>query len=146
MTFISQRNLKVEWGDCDPADIVYYPNYFAWFDASLMHHFERAGLPKKELLRRYDVLGWPMVDTRAVFHQSSTYGDEVMIETRISKFGRTSFEVEHRLFRHGPAGAHVLAVEGFEKHVLVGRDPDDPTRRRSVPVPAEVIALFQRQT
>ena len=134
---VSRRDIKIEWGDCDPADIVYYPNYFAWFDGSLMHHFENAGLPKKELLRRYDLVGWPMIDTRARFHKPSTYGDSVTIETSISRFGRTSFEVEHKLLR----GAE-LAVEGFEKHVLVGRDPADPSKIRPAPIPAEVIALF----
>ena len=103
-----------------------------------MHHFECAGLPKKELLRRYDLLGWPMIETRAVFHASSTYGDTVVIETRITKFGRTSFDVEHKLLR-----GTQIAVEGFEKHVLVGRDGDDPTKRRSRPIPADVVALFQ---
>ena len=134
---VSRRDIRIEWGDCDPADIVYFPNYFAWFDGSLMWHFENAGLPKKELLARYDLVGWPMIDTRARFHKPSTYGDTVTIETCIAKFGRTSFEVEHKLLRGGE-----LAVEGFEKHVLVGRDPDDPKNFRPVPIPAEVIALF----
>ena len=134
---VSRRDIRIEWGDCDPADIVWYPNYFGWFDASLMNHFESVGLPKKELLRRYNLVGWPMIDTRAVFHKPSTYGETVTIETRISKFGRTSFEVEHKLLR-----GSIIAVEGFEKHVLVGRDPSDPAKLRPVPIPAEVIELF----
>ena len=138
---VSRREIRIEWGDCDPADIVYYPNYFAWFDGSLMWHFEQAGLPKKQLLARYDLVGWPMIETRAVFHKPSTYGETVTIETGIAKFGRTSFEVEHKLMR-----GTELAVEGFEKHVLVGRDPDAPGKMRSVPIPAEVIALFQGGT
>lgn len=137
--FVSRRNIEIEWGDCDPADIVYFPNYFAWFDASLMHHFAAAGLPKKELLRRYDLVGWPMIETSARFHKPSTYGDTVTIETCITKFGRTSFEVEHKLKR-----GEEVAVEGFERHVLVGRDPENPKKMKPVPIPAEVIALFDK--
>ncbi|MGE0626184.1 MAG: acyl-CoA thioesterase [Hyphomicrobiaceae bacterium] len=133
---ITRREVKVEWGECDPADIVFYPNYFIWFDASVMEHFESVGLPKKELLKRYNLNGWPMIDTRARFHKPSSYGDIVTIETCIPKWGRTSFEIEHKLFNKGE-----LAVEGFEKRVLVGRDPETG-KLKSVPVPAEVIELF----
>src|SRR5688572_5132951 len=30
----NERLIRVQWGDCDPAGIVYYPRYFEWFDAS----------------------------------------------------------------------------------------------------------------
>ncbi len=135
----SHRTLFIEWGDCDPADIVFYPNYFKWFDASTAHHFKSAGLPKPELIRRYGVVGFPMVDTRAKFHIPSRHGDEVAIETTISRFGSSSFDVEHRLTRDGK-----LAVEGFEKRVLVRRT-DDGTSITSCPVPDEVKRLFTRQ-
>ena len=136
--FTSERTLRVEWGDCDPADIVFYPRYFTWFDASTQHHFEQAGLPKPELIRRYKVIGFPMVDTRARFLAPSTHGDEVRIETRITRFGNASFDVEHRLYR-----GETLGVEGFEKRVLVRRR-EDGTGMVACALPDEVIALFDR--
>lgn len=132
----SRRTVYIEWGDCDPADIVFYPNYFKWFDASTAHHFKSAGLPKPDLIRRFGVVGFPMVDTRARFHLPSRHGDEVVIETTISRFGSSSFDVEHRLLRDG-----TLAVEGMEKRVLV-RKSDDGAGITSCPVPEEVKALF----
>jgi len=137
--FTSRRTVWIEWGHCDPAGIVFYPNYFAWFDASTAHHFQAAGLPKPELVKKYNVVGFPMVDTRATFHIPSKYGDEVTIETTITEFGRSSFNVHHKLLR-----GDKLAVEGFEKRVLVGKD-DSGAGIRSVPVPAEVKALFDHE-
>ena len=134
--FTSRRTITVEWGDCDPANIVFFPRYFCWFDGSTAHHFRAAGLPKPELIRRYDVVGWPIVDARATFHVPSRFGDDVVIETRITRFGRSSFDVEHRLMR-----GEVLAVEGFEKRVLVARSADGDGMT-AVPVPGEVIAIF----
>lgn len=134
--YTSTRDLTVEWGDCDPADIVFFPNYFRWFDASTAHHFKSAGLPKPELIKRFGVVGYPMVDTRAKFHVPSRYGDEIRIETAITRFGNSSFEVEHRLFR-----AQVLAVEGFEKRVLV-RKTDDGLGIASFVIPDEIRLLF----
>ncbi|MAN13131.1 MAG: 4-hydroxybenzoyl-CoA thioesterase [Dinoroseobacter sp.] len=132
----SRRTVLIEWGDCDPADIVFYPNYFRWFDASTAAHFRSAGLPKPKLVTDYNVVGFPMVDTRARFLVPSRYGDEVVIETRIAAFGRSSFEVEHRLMR-----GDVLAVEGFEKRVLVAKSADG-AGLKSVPVPEDIRALF----
>ena len=137
--FTSRRTVWIEWGHCDPAGIVFYPNYFAWFDASTAHHFQAAGLPKPELVRKYNVVGFPMVDTRATFHIPSKYGDEVVIETTITEFGRSSFSVHHKLLR-----GDKLAVEGFEKRVLVGKD-DSGSGIKSVPVPPEVKMLFEKE-
>ena len=134
--FVSRREVTIEWGDCDPAEIVFYPNYFRWFDASTAAHFKAAGLPKPELIRKYGVVGFPMVDTQAKFHIPSRFGDTVTIETRFTNFGRASFEVTHRLMR-----GDTLAVEGFEKRVLV-KKREDGSGITSFPIPEEVKSLF----
>lgn len=137
--FTSRRKILIEWGDCDPAGIVFYPRYFAWFDASTAHHFAAVGLPKPELLRRFGLVGFPMVDTRAVFHIPSKFGDEIVIETCFTRFGRSSFEVEHRVMR-----GDKLAIEGFEKRVFVTKSADGDGIT-SAPIPKEVIAVFREE-
>ena len=132
---VGRRTVTVEWGDCDPAGIVYFPRYFEWFDASLFALFEQAGLPKAEMLARYDIAGTPLVQARAQFITPSTFGDRVLVETRIAQWRRSSFDVHHRLFR----GSEV-AVEGFETRVWAVRDALG--RLKGSPVPAEVVALF----
>lgn len=133
----TRREIEIEWGDCDPADIVYFPNYFSWFDAGLMHHFASVGLPKKALLAKYGLVGWPLVETHAKFMKPSTYGEKVVVETTITKWGRSSFEILYRLKR----GADT-AVEVQEKRVLVGRDPDGSGKLKPFAVPDDVKALF----
>ena len=39
---VNSRQVEIEFGDCDPAGIVYYPNYFRMFDAATAHLFEAA--------------------------------------------------------------------------------------------------------
>ncbi|HZP79898.1 MAG TPA: acyl-CoA thioesterase [Pseudolabrys sp.] len=136
-TLSNTRTLRIEWGDCDPAGIVFYPRYFAIFDASTTKLFERAlGLTKYQFLKHYAFAGYPMVDTRARFLKPTRFGDDVVIETSI-KFGRASFNVEHKLSLNGE-----LAVECSEKRVWVVRDPADPSRIQSEAIPDEVIAKF----
>jgi len=79
-----------------------------------------------------------MVDTRAKFFIPSRFEDELTVETTVVEFRRSSFDVRHRMLKDGK-----LAVEGFETRVWTVRDPADPDRLRSEPIPAEVIARFQ---
>ena len=127
-----------EWGECDPAGIVFYPNFFAMFDNATTLLFSAAlGLTKYEFLNKYDGAGYPMVDTRARFLSPSRFGDDVTIETAMTEIKRSSFSITHLLKDNG-----VLAVEGFETRVWVGRDPDDSSKIKSQPVPAEVVAAL----
>ena len=57
----------------------------------------------------------------------------------ISSFKRSSFDVVHKAFK-----GDALAIEAFETRVLVGRHPDDPTKLKSAPMPAEIIAKFMQ--
>ncbi|CCE08754.1 putative 4-hydroxybenzoyl-CoA thioesterase [Bradyrhizobium sp. STM 3843] len=135
--FIHRRDVQIQWGDCDPANIVYYPRYFAMFDDSTSVMFEAAGFSKQDIVRRYGLVGIPMVDTRAKFYIPSTYGDWITIESRIESIKRSSFEVLHKVFK-----ADQLAIEGFETRVLVGRDPDNPDKLKSAPFPEEMKVKF----
>ncbi|MEY9126207.1 acyl-CoA thioesterase [Bradyrhizobium yuanmingense] len=135
--FVNRREVQIQWGDCDPAKIVYYPRYFAMFDDSTSTLFEAAGFSKQDLVRKYGLVGIPMVDTRAKFYIPSTYGDWITIETRIESIKRSSFEVKHNVYK-----GEALAIEGFETRVLVGRDPVNPDKLKSAPFPAEMVAKF----
>ena len=136
MAFMTNaRTVKIEWGDCDPAGIVFYPRYFAMFDASTTALFERAlGMTKYQFLKRYQAVGYPMLETAARFLTPTRFGDSVVIETSLSKLGRSSFDVIHRLTKDGE-----LAVECTEKRVWVTRDPDDAERIKSQAIPEEIV-------
>jgi len=132
------RNVRIEWCDCDPAGIIFYPRYFEMFDTSTTVLIERAlGMNKIDYLKAHAFAGHPLVETRARFRVPTRFGDEVAIETALVECGRSSFKVEHRLTKAG-----ALAVEGFETRVWVVRPTDDPTRIRSQPIPPEVLACF----
>jgi 4-hydroxybenzoyl-CoA thioesterase len=131
-----RRETRIEWGDCDPAGIVFYPRYFAMFDSCTTALLSDAlGMSKYQFMRHYEFDGLPMVDTRARFLKPAKYGDDVVIETTITEIGRSSFNVHHRLLNGGE-----LAVECFDKRVWVERLADNPEKIRAKPIPEEVIA------
>jgi 4-hydroxybenzoyl-CoA thioesterase len=135
LMFINKRQVTIEWGDCDPAGIVFYPRYFEIFDASTAYLFQAAlGYSKYEMTLRFGIVGYPMVETGAYFHVPSRYGDVVSIETQITRFGRSSFDVSHRLFR-----GDVLSIEANETRVWSARDPENSEKIKGVPIPQAVI-------
>lgn len=136
--FVNRRTFRIEWGDCDAAGIVYFPRYFAMFDAATHYLFEAAGWKKADLRREFGIVGYPMVDTRAKFIAASSFGDDIVIETRIAAFRNSSFDVEHKAFKPSSPG-ETLAIEAFETRVWAGPHPDDPKRLKSRPIPEIVI-------
>ena len=50
-----RNQLRIQWGDCDPAGIVYFPRYFEMFDNATIALLETFGLKKAELLRKYAI-------------------------------------------------------------------------------------------
>jgi len=136
--FTNRRAVHIEWGDCDPAGIVYYPRFFEFFDASTAALFERAGLPKQQLLSKYGILGIPMVDTQAKFLAPATFGDTVEIESRIADWGNSSFTVEHKMYKDG-----TVIAEGFEKRVWTVKAPGEKNGIKSRAIPAEVKERFR---
>ena len=134
-TLTNTRIVRIEWGDCDPAGIIFFPNYFRIFDHSTAMLFEAAlGMTKFEMFKRLEFTGWPLVRTQAKFIKPTRFGDDVTVESKIT-FGRSSFEVEHRLSLDG-----TLCVECSEKRVWTVRDAEG--RLKSHPVPEAVRAKF----
>ncbi len=130
--------LTVQWGDCDPAGIIYFPRYFDMLDRSTTAIFEQAlGMNKIQFLKAFKFHGYPMVDIRARFIRTTTFGDEVVIETAVPEFKRSSFNISHRILKNGE-----VAVECSETRVWVTKDPNDPDKIRPTPVPPEITGKF----
>jgi 4-hydroxybenzoyl-CoA thioesterase len=133
----NRKTIHIEWGDCDPAQIVYFPRYLEYFDACTAGLFKKVGLPKRQLLKTYGIVGIPLVDLRASFIAPSRFSDTVVVESEVTEWRRSSFCVRHRLFNK-----NVLAVECFEIRVWAAASAADPERIESKPVPREVIEMF----
>jgi 4-hydroxybenzoyl-CoA thioesterase len=135
---INRRAIQIEWGDCDPLGIVFFPRYFEYFDACTNALFHCAlGYSKAEMLRRFQIAGIPLVRASCNFIVPSSFGDVVSVESSVAEWGITSFSVQHKLFR-----GETLGVEGLEKRVWTVRVPEDPTHVKSHRIPKEVIERF----
>ena len=96
-SFTFRRQLTIEWGQCDPAGIVFNGRFFEIFDTSTWQLFEAAlGVKPHELANAFGIMGIPLVDVRASFLKPIKFGDVVDMASRVSEFRRSSFDVESR--------------------------------------------------
>ncbi len=133
MTASHTHRLIVQWGDCDPAGITFYPNYFRWFDDAARALFAEAGLNWRDLFASHHVVGLPLADARARFLAPSRYGDELTIETRVTEWRTRALVLSHTV-RNDDA----VVVEGTEVRVWGVQDPHDKERLRAGTIPAEI--------
>lgn len=134
--FTRTTQVEIQFGDCDPAGIVYYPNYFRFFDNATAALLSAAfAMHKRNWLEHFGIAGIPMVDTGAGFIKPSRFGDVVDIRSEITELGRSSFSVKHTLLRDGE-----VAIEAHEKRVWVVRDEQGGIR--SAPLPDDVRQLL----
>jgi 4-hydroxybenzoyl-CoA thioesterase len=134
MGFQFTRRLTIEWGHCDPAGIVFNPRFFEFFDWSTALLMQAAlGRGKAELVCAYGIVGIPLVDVRANFLRPSRYGEEVEIVSSVTAVGRSSFEIDHKLYNRAE-----LAVDGHEKRVWAAREGENG-RLKAQAMPEEVV-------
>lgn len=128
---------RIEWGDCDPAGIVFNPNFFSFFDHGTTMLYEAAGWPKAVMVETFGIAGCPLVETKAKFLSPCRYGDDVEITSTIAEIRSSSFDIRHELTKDGR-----LCVEAYETRVWTTKDPDTG-RLKSAPLPPEVFARFK---
>ena len=129
-------SLKIGWGDCDPAKIVFYPNYFRWFDQSTHNLFEVAGTAMGDLQDQYGGI-LPIVDAQASFKVPSIYGERIEISSSISEWKERTLKVLHQVHNAG-----ALAVEGYEMRAWVIPDESHPRGLRSTTIPKTLKSAF----
>lgn len=128
---------KVEFGDCDPARIVWFPNFFRWIDAASRHFFIGCGVPPwHETERTMGIIGTPLVDTHAKFIKTASYGDVLEIHASIAEWRGKSFVQRYRVTR----GEDVI-MECDEVRIFAARREDGSIR--ALPIPDEIRKLCE---
>ncbi|MDF0597143.1 acyl-CoA thioesterase [Psychromarinibacter halotolerans] len=135
--FSNTTRRLIEWGDCDPAGIVFNPKFFVYFDHCTAQLYIAAGFSRSTMLEDFGAVGAPVVKTGAEFYMPSTFGEEVTITSTVTRVGTSSFDVTHRLEKDG-----VLRVEGKETRVWTLRDPDSGNLV-SAPLPEPLAKVFR---
>jgi 4-hydroxybenzoyl-CoA thioesterase len=129
--------VQVEFGHCDPARIVWFPNFFRWIDHASRHFFIECGVPPwHETEKTMGIIGTPVVDSHSKFIRTATYGDTLQFRISIPEWRGKSFVQSYRCFR----GEEPI-MECDEVRIFAARREDDPSQIRAVVAPEEIKRL-----
>lgn len=87
------RARRIRFSDCDPAGIVFYPQYFVLFNDLLDEWFDTVwtqGFADYVVRSRFGV---PTVRLEADFKSVSRMGDDVILSLNVMRIGERSFEL-----------------------------------------------------
>jgi 4-hydroxybenzoyl-CoA thioesterase len=108
MTFSTQ--LTINFGDTDPAALVYFPNIFHYCHIVMERFFEeRCGIPYSTLIREQR-LGFPTVQIQAEFKSALRYGDVIDVKFAVTKVGAKSVSFSYQLMRESVVCAEISQV------------------------------------
>ncbi len=135
------HSVDIHFGDCDPAGIVFFPNFSRWMDAASLAFFMECGVPPwRELVKTRGIVGTPLLEINTKFHKAATYGETIAISTWVEEWRAKVFIQMHRVTR-AKGDTVDLICEGREVRAFVERDANDPDRLRAIAVPEDIKAL-----
>lgn len=137
MGYKTVYKVRIEWGDTDPVRIVFYPNYFRWFDAACHHLFDEIGFNKNKLLD-VGLSGMPIAEAHAQFKRPGLYYDSLEVEVEATEIKDKTVKFVYNVTRGGE-----LLLTGYEQRILTRPHPDDPKRLQAVSIPADLRAKFE---
>jgi len=104
--------LHVPYAHIDKMGVVYYANYFVYFEMARASMMREVGLPYGELEDRGIML--PVIETRCRYRQPARFDDELTVIIHNMAFQGPVLHIEYRVTR----GDDLLAT-GFTDHVCM---------------------------
>ena len=110
-----EARLRVIYGDTDQMGVVYYANYFRYFEFSRSEYFRACGGNYTALERQG--FGLPVVSAHCDYRRSAKYEDLLLIDVHIAELRRASMRFEYEVRRDGET--EILAT-GHTVHACIG--------------------------
>jgi len=129
---VHETHIRVRYQETDNMGVVYYANYFTWFEIARSEYFRSMGISYRELEKRglYMMVAGAACD----YKSPSQYDDVVRIQAWAPEVRNTSMKFEYKLF----VGERLIAT-GSSAHVFTDKS------RRPVRVPQEIRDLDMRE-
>jgi acyl-CoA thioester hydrolase len=113
-------DVRVRYAETDQMGIVYYANFFVWFELGRVELLRSLGLTYRQLETEHGRI-LPVIETRCRYRAPARYDDEIVIETVPAMLRGTVLKFAYRVFRKNPdpiTGERELLAEGDSVHVV----------------------------
>lgn len=116
-TLQSVSNLRVRYAETDQMGVVYYANYFVWFEVARTNLLRETGWSYRDMETDGYIL--PVVEAHCNYQQSARYDDELEIRTKGTAMSHVRLRFDYEVFR--PSDGLRLAV-GHTVHASLDRN------------------------
>lgn len=123
--------VRVRYAETDRMGVVYYANYFVWFEVGRTDLLRSAGWSYREM--ETDGYTLPVIDAQCAYRESAKYDDEIEVRTTGSLMSPVRLQFSYEVVR--PADQKTLAT-GSTVHATLDR------AGRPCRIPQRVRALF----
>jgi acyl-CoA thioester hydrolase len=112
--------IRVRYAETDQMGVVYYANYFVWFEVGRVELMRTLGFEYREL-EEQDQCFLPVVEANCRYKAPARYDDVLTLETRVLNQRTSMIRFGYRLLREKSDSEPVLLAEGETVHVVVDR-------------------------
>lgn len=96
-----EARVRVIYGDTDQMGVVYYANYFRYFELARVEFLRAQGSSYRDIEAEGVML--PVVEAHCYYRAPARYDDLLVIETTLSAVRRASISFEYAIRREGEA-------------------------------------------
>ena len=118
MTEFSETLTRVRYKDTDQMGMVYYGNYFTFFEIGRVEYMRARGVAYKQMEREDDSF-IVVAEASCRYLQPARYDDLLRIRTRVSEARRRSIRFAYQILRE--EDGEMLAT-GETLHIICNRD------------------------
>jgi acyl-CoA thioester hydrolase len=122
--------VRVRYAETDQMGVVYYANYFVWFEIGRVEVLRSVGLSYDQMEKDHKLI-LPVVDASCRYKSPAKYDEEILIETRPALLRGSVIKFAYRIYRDvGQDGEErKLLAEGETVHVVC----DEKFERQPLP-------------
>ena len=110
-----KTNIRVRYEETDRMGVVYYGNFFTWFEVGRTELFRDIGLSYRTL-EETDGIRLMVIEARCNYKSPVTYDDLISVETSLGKIRNTSLAFSYKIYLDS-----TLVATGETSHVFTDK-------------------------
>jgi len=113
---MNEAEIRVRYGETDQMGVVYYANYYVWFEVARNEFFRKLGFTYKTLER--EGLYLPVVESHCTYKSPARYDDLIAVQTKLVNLENATLRFDYNVINKEKG--RVLA-QGYTVHAFVNR-------------------------
>jgi acyl-CoA thioester hydrolase len=109
--------LRVRYADTDKMGVVYYANYFVWFEVGRTDLLRASGWNYRDM--ELEGFGLPVIEAHCAYYQSAKYDDEIDVHTSGEMLSPVRVKFSYEIVR---ASDTATLAAGTTVHATVDRN------------------------